>query len=976
MLAVSSRASGAVAATVGQRAQDLLDGTERVGDVAGEDRTRVDGTELERGDHAEVAAAATQRPQEVQVAIRPGDDLLAGGGDELGADQVVAGEPLDPRQPADPAAEGEPADAGVPERAADDGEVMRPGRRVDVLPERSTRDTHDPLHRVDADLAPVAHVDDEGAIGHRMAGHAVPTAPHRDRQAEVGGRHDGGDHVVVRTDPDDHSGPSLDGRVEGCPRRVILHIRGREDAVLERLAQAIDDEPLHATPRSHHRSRKQATYKGQVYTLVRAPSGASADATASSHGGRPARQRDRTDPLPAANPGAAVTVPILPTIQEPADLRGLDEVQLAQLAVEIRDTIVRTVARTGGHLGSSLGVVELTIALHRLLESPRDRIVWDTGHQAYPHKLLTGRLERFGTLRQLDGIGGFPRRSESEHDVFDGGHAGTGLSIAEGLAEARDLRHGLERIAVVVGDAALMSGLSLEALNDIGQRQTQMLIVLNDNEMSISPTVGAFSTYLSKIKLSRTWRQGKSAYDRTVERIPVVGGTVLELSRRLRKSVVSFAQPGQLFEDLGITYIGVVPGHDLHALLVTLDRALALPGPTIVHVRTQKGRGFRPAETDQVGFHGAALPPITMAPAADAYDGSRATMPSESMTDDAAPPTRIIEAPTKHPNYTAVFAAELIELARHDRRIVGITAGMPTGTGHVEVPGRVPGPDVRRRHRRAALDGDGHRPGDGRHATGRRAVFDIPPASVRPDRPRRLPERPAGRHRGRPVGTGRRGRHESPGDVHPAGAAPAAEPRDRIAEGRAGAALAAPHRARRRITRSRSTTHVIRASDWRRSTPEVIPVGRGEVLREGRDLLFVGFGPIVARAVAAADLLAEEGWSIGVINARYARPLDRQLILDQARGKRLLVTFEESVVAGGFGSGVLELIEEARLADPAYREVAVRILGIPGERFVDHGSVADLRRVLRLDAPGLAGQVREALETLSATPGRSEVATG
>ncbi|HEY6013509.1 MAG TPA: 1-deoxy-D-xylulose-5-phosphate synthase N-terminal domain-containing protein, partial [Candidatus Limnocylindrales bacterium] len=190
-------------------------------------------------------------------------------------------------------------------------------------------------------------------------------------------------------------------------------------------------------------------------------------------------------------------MPILPTIQGPADLRGLNEVQLAQLALEIRETIIRTVAHTGGHLGSSLGVVELTIALHRLLESPRDRIVWDTGHQAYPHKLLTGRLEAFDTLRQLDGVGGFPRRSESPHDVFDGGHAGTGLSIAEGLAEARDLRHGLERIAVVVGDAALMSGLSLEALNDIGHRQTQMLIVVNDNEMSISPTVGAFSKYLS-----------------------------------------------------------------------------------------------------------------------------------------------------------------------------------------------------------------------------------------------------------------------------------------------------------------------------------------------------------------------------------------------------------------------------------------------------------------------------------------------
>ena len=314
---------------------------------------------------------------------------------------------------------------------------------------------------------------------------------------------------------------------------------------------------------------------------------------------------------------------MLSELQGPADLRGMDEIQLAQLAVEIRDTIVATVAETGGHLGSSLGVVELTIALHRLLESPRDRIVWDTGHQAYPHKLLTGRLERFGTLRQLDGVGGFPRRSESEHDVFDGGHAGTGLSIAEGLAEARDIRHGLERIAVVVGDAALMSGLSLEALNDIGQRQTQMLIVVNDNEMSISPTVGAFSKYLSQIKLSNAWRQSKGAYDRTVERIPVVGPTTLEWSRRLRKSVVNFAQPGQLFEDLGLTYIGVVPGHDMHALLETLGRALELPGPTIVHVRTQKGRGFRPAETDQIGFHGAALPPMSLNPGADAHDGAR-----------------------------------------------------------------------------------------------------------------------------------------------------------------------------------------------------------------------------------------------------------------------------------------------------------------------------------------------------------------
>ena len=305
---------------------------------------------------------------------------------------------------------------------------------------------------------------------------------------------------------------------------------------------------------------------------------------------------------------------ILAGLHGPADLRGLLEAQLVTLAAEIRETIIGTVAKTGGHLGSSLGVVELTIALHRILESPRDRIVWDTGHQAYAHKLLTGRLAEFPTLRQVGGVGGFPRRTESEHDVFDGGHAGTGLSIGLGLAIARDLRHGMERIAVVVGDAALMSGLSLEALNDIGQRETRLLIVLNDNEMSISPTVGAFSTSLSKVKLSSAWQQSKSAYDSLVERLPVVGGTALELSRRLRRSVANFAAPGQLFEDLGITYIGVVPGHDLHALLGTLRRALELPGPVLVHVRTQKGRGYRPAEADQVGFHGAALPPMDLGP--------------------------------------------------------------------------------------------------------------------------------------------------------------------------------------------------------------------------------------------------------------------------------------------------------------------------------------------------------------------------
>jgi 1-deoxy-D-xylulose-5-phosphate synthase len=654
-------------------------------------------------------------------------------------------------------------------------------------------------------------------------------------------------------------------------------------------------------------------------------------------------------------------VTILHDLQGPADLRGLTEPQLVELAADIRETIVSTVAETGGHLGSSLGVVELTIALHRLLESPRDKIVWDTGHQAYPHKLLTGRLDRFRTLRSLDGVGGFPRRTESPHDVFDGGHAGTGLSIAEGLAEARDLRHGMERIAVVVGDAALMSGLSLEALNDIGQRKTQMLIVVNDNEMSISPTVGAFSKYLSQIKLSNAWRQSKSAYDQAVERIPIFGPTLLELSRRLRASVVRFAQPGQLFEDLGITYIGVVPGHDIRALLETLGAALGLPGPTIVHVRTQKGRGYRPAIEDQVGFHGAALPPMQLA---------TATLPTESMADDAASPTPEPAAPRKNPNYTAVFATELIEAARADRRVVGITAGMPTGTGMSKLsevfPERVFDVGIAEQHAVTLATGlamGGMRPVVALYSTFLQRAFDQTVHDVcQNDQPVLIAVDRAGlvgedgtSHQGMFTLAAQR---QLPHLV-------IASPKDeQELRSLLRTALAQDHPFA--LHYPRDPGFGLPPID-----PVVLPVGQGERLRDGRDMLFVGFGPIVMRALEAASALETDGWSIGVINARFAKPLDRQLILDAARGKHLVVTFEESVVSGGFGSGVLELIEEARLTDTTYRDLAVRIVGIAGDRFVDHGSVADLRRMLRLDTPGLVEQVRDTLAALRLSPGRS-----
>lgn len=672
---------------------------------------------------------------------------------------------------------------------------------------------------------------------------------------------------------------------------------------------------------------------------------------------------------------------ILQNLQGPADLRGLSEAQLAELADEIRETIISTVARTGGHLGSSLGVVELTIALHRLLESPRDKIVWDTGHQAYPHKLLTGRLARFHTLRQLGGVGGFPRRSESPHDVFDGGHAGTGLSIAQGLAEARDLHHGFERIAVVVGDAALMSGLSLEALNDIGHRGTQMLIVLNDNEMSISPTVGAFSKYLSQIKLWPAWQHSRTAYDSFIERLPVVGETALELSRRFRKSVVNFAQPGQLFEDLGITYIGVVPGHDLHVLERTIAQALELHEPVIVHVRTQKGRGYRPAEADQIGFHGAALPPMTATyerrSNGDAA-GATTTTPTVNgqpvqepeMSDDATPATPPPDAPKKAPNYTAHFSAELLALARADRRIVAITAGMPTGTGlnrfQAEFPDRFFDVGIAEQHSVALATGlamGGLRPVVAVYSTFLQRAFDQTVHDVcQNDQPVVLAVDRAGLVG--EDGTSHQGMFTLPAQRQLPHLVIASPKDEQELRSLLRTAFAQDHPFA--LHYPRDPGFGLPATE-----PTIVPIGQGETLREGSDVLLIGFGPIVARAMEAADGLAADGWSVGVINARFAKPLDRRLILEASRGKRLVVTLEESVVTGGFGSAVLELLEEARLVDAAYREVTVRIVGIPADRFVDHGSVADLRRLIRLDAAGIEAQVREALSALRAAPGRT-----
>lgn len=639
---------------------------------------------------------------------------------------------------------------------------------------------------------------------------------------------------------------------------------------------------------------------------------------------------------------------LLAKLTGPADLKALSSSQLDKLAEEIRKAMIATTAVTGGHLGPSLGVVELTIALHRVMNSPVDRIVFDTGHQSYPHKLLTGRLARFGSLRQLGGIGGFPRRSESPHDVFDGGHAGTGISIGQGIALARNARSSDERVAVVVGDAALMSGLSLEALNDIGHRGTRMLIVLNDNEMSISPTVGAISTYLSKVKLSSGWRGSKGAYDRVVGALPLVGGFALRLSKSLRRSVVSFAQePGRLFEDLGITYVGVLDGHNRAALEEAFEASFAMPGPVIVHVRTQKGRGYRPAEADPVTYHGAALPKIEIE--TDSY-GRRGSDP--------------VPATPKKANYTSYFAAEVVAAAKDDRRIVAITAGMPTGTGldtfAAAYPDRFYDVGIAEQHAVAAATGiamGGGRPVVAIYSTFLQRAWDqIVHDVCQNDQPVLIGVDRAGlvgedgtSHQGMFTLTAHR---QIPRLII---ASPADEQQLRAL---VRTALAQEHPFTIHYPRDAAQGVPPRA-------PEPLPIGRSEVLAEGGDIVIAAFGPIVQRALTVAEHLRSSGLSVGVVNAIWAKPLDDALFRRLGRTAKLLVTLEESVVSGGFGGAVLESLAADEAAGGPPVSAHVLTVGIPAGSFVDHGSVGDLRALIGLDEAGIERQIRAAWEARS-----------
>ncbi|HEX6127846.1 MAG TPA: 1-deoxy-D-xylulose-5-phosphate synthase [Candidatus Limnocylindria bacterium] len=644
---------------------------------------------------------------------------------------------------------------------------------------------------------------------------------------------------------------------------------------------------------------------------------------------------------------------ILDTLNDPAQLRGLSSDELEQLARELREKMIRTVHATGGHLASSLGTVELTLALHRVMDSPRDRLVWDTGHQAYTHKLITGRRDAFHTLRQVNGVGGFPRRGESEHDVFDGGHAGTGVSIGIGLAVARDLRHHgdparNQRLAVVVGDAALQSGLTLEALNHLGHAKHRMLIVLNDNEMSISPSVGGLSTRLNKLRLTRAYQGTKSATARILPRVPLLGRPAYDVLGWAKEGFKRTWASVGFFEDMGITYIGCLDGHDLAEMEETFERAFALDGPVLVHIKTIKGRGYAPAEQDSVSFHGASLPPIDLC----LIDPTEEPLPAES-------------APKKKPKtYTQTFVEELVRLAETDERICAITAGMPTGTGLARFcehfPDRFFDVGIAEQHSVTMATGmalAGLRPVVALYSTFSQRAYDQlvhdvcqndAPVLLALDRAGLVGE----------DGTSHQGMFSLPAQRSLPNLV-IGSPKDEQ-ELRDMVVTAMAHDGPISLHYPRDA-----GEDLPDRGGELLEIGRAEVLRTGDDLLLVGFGPIVQRLMAAADALAaERGLDATVINARWAKPLDEACVAQHAAGKRLVVTAEESAAMGGFGDGVLDALNRAGVRAPLLK-VAL------ADGFVDHGAVDDLRRQQRIDVPGILERIGEALDAGSrAAPAR------
>jgi 1-deoxy-D-xylulose-5-phosphate synthase len=615
---------------------------------------------------------------------------------------------------------------------------------------------------------------------------------------------------------------------------------------------------------------------------------------------------------------------LLDKIEGPQDLKKLGLDQLPQLASEIRELIVETVSETGGHLASSLGAVEIAIALHYVFETPTDKVIWDVGHQSYAHKILTGRKEAFRTLRQLDGISGFPKPSESPFDAFGTGHASTSISAGLGMSAARDLLGEDYKVISVIGDGSMTAGLAFEGLNQTGHLKKDFIVLLNDNEMSISRNVGALSAFLSRKITGRFATRVKKEIEGLLKYIPKIGDGLVNFVKKAEDSLITLLTPGMIFEGLGFHYVGPIDGHDIGELVRTFEDIRHLDCPVLLHLVTKKGKGYEPAEKEPSRFHG--IGPF------DAKTG-RSTKTSKF-------------------TYTNVFSSTLLEIAERNNRVVAITAAMPEGTGlskfAEKYPERFFDVGIAEQHAitfAAGLVKEGFIPVTAIYSTFLQRAYDEVlhdvclqglPIVIAMDRAGIVGADGSTHHGLFDISYLR----HMPGMV-------LAAPKDE-SELRQMLFSAVNYKRPTAIRYPRGECH---GKDITGPVNE-IPPGKAEVLKEGKDLTILALGTMVYPALEAAGRLEGAGVKAGVVNARFVKPLDKDCIIELAQktGGRLL-TVEENALQGGFGSAVLEFLEEHNI------ECEVKRLGVP-DRFVEHGTQAELRAMLGLDTGGIEKAVR------------------
>lgn len=617
---------------------------------------------------------------------------------------------------------------------------------------------------------------------------------------------------------------------------------------------------------------------------------------------------------------------LLDKINSPEDLKKLDQKDLPALAEEIRREIIDVISKAGGHLASSLGAVELAIAVHYVFNTPKDKVVWDVGHQAYAHKILTGRKEAFKNIRQLGGISGFPNRRESEYDVFTVGHSSTSIASAVGLAAARDLRGSSEKVIAIIGDASLGGGMAFEAMNHAGHLNKDMMVILNDNELSITKSVGALSRYLNSILVNPVYNKLHEDLENLVKRIPKVGPSAYEAAKKFEEGVKNLLIPGILFEKLGFRYFGPIDGHSTDELVRKIRSVMNLKGPVLLHVITKKGKGYKYSEESPSDFHGS--PPF------DKDSGEK------------------LDIFTRKDSYTRAFSEKIMELAEKNRKITAVSASMLSGTGldkfAEKFPERIFDVGIAEGHAvtfAAALAAGGFKPFVAVYSTFLQRAYDQIIHDV------------CLQGLGVVLCVDRAGLVGEDGATHnglfdiaylrniPNMILAAPKDADELKEMMELASLSDKPFGIRYPKGGQLFELDIKMPQAK------IEIGKAEILRDGRHLVIMALGSMVSVSLAAAELLEKSGIHAAVVNARFVKPLDGGLIEDMSRRFKKFVTVEEGVVSGGFGSAVLEFIDRENI-----KGIELKAIGLPDE-FIEHGRREEIMRKYNLTPEGIAGLI-------------------